>query len=76
MLSAVAAAVLAALVMAPMARADFATLYGGDLSCSAQAANGDVRLCSGETATWDGKTRSTSTSSCRRRRAALTGPTR
>jgi predicted acyl esterase len=54
--SVVAAAVLAALVVVPAARADFATLYGGDLSCSAQAANGNVRLCGGETKTWDGKT--------------------
>jgi len=57
MLGAVAAAVLAVLVVVPAARADFATLYDGDLSCSAQPANGNVRLCSGETATWDGKTR-------------------
>jgi len=56
MLSAVAAAVLAALVVVPAARADFPSLYGGDLSCSAQAASGNVRLCGGETATWDGKT--------------------
>jgi predicted acyl esterase len=55
-LSAVAAAILAALVVVPAARADSATLYDGDLSCSAQAANGNVRLCAGETATWDGKT--------------------
>jgi len=51
-----AAAVLAALVLVPAARADFPSLYGGDLSCAAQAANGDVRLCGGETTTWDGKT--------------------
>ena len=32
------------------------SLYGGDISCAAQAGNGDVRLCGGETTTWDGKT--------------------
>jgi predicted acyl esterase len=55
-LSTVAAAVLAALVVVPAARADSSSLYDGDLSCSAQAANGNVRLCGGETTTWDGKT--------------------
>jgi predicted acyl esterase len=55
-LGAMAAAVLAVLVVVPAARADFPSLYGGDLSCAAQAANGDVRLCGGETTTWDGKT--------------------
>jgi hypothetical protein len=49
-------ALVAALALAPSARADFPTLYGGDISCSAQAANGDVRLCGGETTTWDGVT--------------------
>jgi len=33
-----------------------AALYDGDLTCAAQAGNGDVRLCGGETTTWDGKT--------------------
>ncbi len=55
-LGAMAAAVLAALVVVPAARADFPSLYGGDVSCAAQAANGNVRLCGGETTTWDGKT--------------------
>ena len=55
-LGAMAAAVLAVLVLVPAARADFPSLYGGDLGCAAQAANGDVRLCGGETTTWDGKT--------------------
>ncbi|HEU5254244.1 MAG TPA: CocE/NonD family hydrolase [Solirubrobacterales bacterium] len=31
-------------------------LYGGDVACAEQPANGDVRLCGGETTTWDGKT--------------------
>ncbi|MDQ3725955.1 MAG: acetylxylan esterase [Actinomycetota bacterium] len=55
-LGAVAAAVMAALTLAPGARADFTTLYGGDVSCAVQAGNGDVRLCGGETVTWDGVT--------------------
>src|SRR6476659_4027034 len=38
------------------AQAEAATLYGGDLNCAEQPANGDVRLCGGETTTWDGKT--------------------
>ena len=45
---------LAMLVAAPAAQANFGSLYGGDLSCAVQPANGDVRLCSGTTATWDG----------------------
>jgi hypothetical protein len=49
-------ALLAVLALAPSAQADFATVYGGDVSCSAQPANGDVRLCGGETTTWDGIT--------------------
>jgi len=52
-----AAALLVALTLAPGARADFPTLYGGDVACSVQAGNGDVRLCSGETTTWDGVTK-------------------
>jgi predicted acyl esterase len=47
---------LAALTLVPAARADFPTLYGGDVSCAVQPAKGDVRLCGGETTTWDGKT--------------------
>src|SRR5690348_5165688 len=57
MLSVAATALLGALVLVPAARADFASLYGGDAPCAAQAANGNVRLCGGKTATWDGKTR-------------------
>jgi predicted acyl esterase len=36
--------------------AEAADLYGGDVSCAAQPANEDVRLCGGETTTWDGVT--------------------
>jgi fermentation-respiration switch protein FrsA (DUF1100 family) len=56
-LGAVAAALLVVLALAPSARADFPTLYGGDVSCVEQPANGDVRLCGGETLTWDGQTK-------------------
>ena len=55
-LGAVVPAMLAVLALAPAAWADFPTLYGGDVTCAAQPANGDVRLCGGETTTWDGKT--------------------
>jgi predicted acyl esterase len=57
LLGGAAAALLLALVAVPAARADFATLYGGDIACAAQASNGDVRLCGGETTTWDGVTK-------------------
>lgn len=49
-------ALVAVLMLAPAARADFPSLYDGDVSCATQAANGNVRLCGGETTTWDGKT--------------------
>ena len=52
-----AAALLIVLTLAPAARADFAALYDGDAPCAAQAAYGDVRLCAGETTTWDLKTK-------------------
>jgi fermentation-respiration switch protein FrsA (DUF1100 family) len=51
------ALLLAVLILAPAARADFPTLYNGDVPCAAQAANGNVRLCSGTTTTWDGATK-------------------
>jgi len=54
---ATAAALLVALTLAPGARADFPTLYGGDVACAKQGSNGDVRLCSGTTMTWDGVTK-------------------
>jgi fermentation-respiration switch protein FrsA (DUF1100 family) len=53
----VAAVALAALTFAPSAAAEFSTVYGGDVSCAVQAGNGNVRLCSGPTTTWDGKTK-------------------
>lgn len=56
-LGAVAAMLLAALTVVPAARAEFPSLYGGSVGCAAQPANGNVRLCSGKTATWDGKTK-------------------
>jgi predicted acyl esterase len=57
-LGAVAAAVMTVLALAPAAaRADFEDLYGGDVACAVQSGNGDVRLCGGETTTWDGQTR-------------------
>jgi predicted acyl esterase len=56
MLGAAAAMLLTVLALAPSARAAFPSLYGGDLSCAAQPGEGDVRLCGGETTTWDGKT--------------------
>ncbi|MDX6595747.1 MAG: type transport system ATP-binding protein [Solirubrobacterales bacterium] len=55
--SAVAVALAAALTLAPAAQASFPSVYGGDLSCSAQPASGNVRLCSGPTTTWDGQTK-------------------
>ncbi|HEU5106537.1 MAG TPA: CocE/NonD family hydrolase [Solirubrobacterales bacterium] len=36
--------------------AEAADLYGGDVTCAVQPANEDVRLCGGETTTWDGVT--------------------
>jgi len=58
LLGGAAAALLIALALVPGARAAIPTsLYGGDVACAAQPANGDVRLCSGETTTWDGTTK-------------------
>src|SRR5690348_4579677 len=57
LLGGMAVALLLALIAVPAARADFPTLYGGDVSCAAQPSNGEVRLCSGETTTWDGVTK-------------------
>jgi len=56
MLSVAAATLLGVLLLAPAAQADFPSLYSGDISCAAQAGNGNVRLCGGETTTWDEKT--------------------
>jgi predicted acyl esterase len=58
LLGGAAAALLIALTLAPGARASVPpSLYGGDVSCTVQPANGNVRLCSGETTTWDGTTK-------------------
>jgi len=56
-LGAIVPALLAALVLVPSAQADFPNLYGGDVECAEQSGNGHVRLCGGETTTWDGKTK-------------------
>jgi predicted acyl esterase len=53
-LGAAAAMVLAALILVPAARASFPAVYGGDVGCAPQAANGNVRLCAGPTHSWDG----------------------
>ncbi len=58
LLGGVAAALLIALTLVPGARASLPTsLYGGNVGCAAQPANGNVRLCSGKTTTWDGTTK-------------------
>jgi predicted acyl esterase len=46
-----------ALLAAAPAQASFPSLYGGDLSCTAQPASGNIRLCAGPTTTWDGATK-------------------
>jgi fermentation-respiration switch protein FrsA (DUF1100 family) len=51
-----AATLLVVLVLVPAAQAAFPSLYGGDVGCAAQPGAGNVRLCGGETTTWDGKT--------------------
>ena len=56
MLGAAAMTLALALALVPAAQADFPTLYGGDLACNPQPGEGNVRLCGGETTTWDGKT--------------------
>jgi fermentation-respiration switch protein FrsA (DUF1100 family) len=55
-LGVVAGAVLVVLALVPSAQASFPDLYDGDISCAAQPAEGNVRLCGGETTTWDGVT--------------------
>ncbi|HVV88894.1 MAG TPA: acetylxylan esterase, partial [Solirubrobacterales bacterium] len=46
--------VAVALVAAPSAWASFDSLYGGDVTCTVEAAEGNVRLCGGTTTSWDG----------------------
>lgn len=53
----IGAVLLAVLALAPAAHADFTTLYGGNVPCAAQPTDGNVRLCSGKTTTWDGATK-------------------
>jgi predicted acyl esterase len=51
-------AVLAALVVAPSAQAAFPSdLYGGAAPCSTLTSNGNIRLCTGVTTTWDHETK-------------------
>lgn len=45
---------LGLLAAAPVAGAAIPDVFGGDLSCTAQPANGNVRLCGGPTHTFDG----------------------
>ena len=54
---AVALVALSSLAFVPSASAAFSTAYGGTVSCAVQSGNGNVRLCSGPTTTWDGKTK-------------------
>jgi predicted acyl esterase len=55
--AAVALVALFSLAFVSTAAAEFSTVYGGDLTCAVQSGNGNVRLCSGPTTTWDGKTK-------------------
>ena len=57
LLGSAAAALLVALTAVPAARAEYTSLYGGGVPCAAQSSNGNVRLCSGTTTTWDGVTK-------------------
>jgi predicted acyl esterase len=52
-----ALALVAALVAVPSAQASFPSVFGGNVNCVAQPANGNVRLCGGPTTTWDGATK-------------------
>jgi fermentation-respiration switch protein FrsA (DUF1100 family) len=45
------------LVGAAAAGAAVTDLYGGDVTCTTEAGNGDVRVCGGTTTTWDGATK-------------------
>ncbi len=55
--AAVALIALSSLAFVPSASAAITTVYGGALACTPQSGNGNVRLCSGPTTTWDGKTK-------------------
>jgi predicted acyl esterase len=52
-----AAALLLVLTVVPAARAVSSPLFGGNVGCAPQPANGNVRLCQGKTTTWDGTTK-------------------
>jgi predicted acyl esterase len=56
-LLAAAAIALTSLAVAPAAQASIPNVLGGDVACSVQPANGNVRLCSGPTQTFDGVTK-------------------
>jgi predicted acyl esterase len=54
-LLAACATVALSLALAPAAEASFpADVFGGDAICTVQPSAGNVRLCSGQTTTWDG----------------------
>lgn len=57
MLGAVAATLLVVLTLVPSARAAFPSVFDGDVACAVQPASGNVRLCGGETITWDEETK-------------------
>ena len=49
------AAIAISLALAPMAEAAYPDdVFGGDATCAVQPSNGNVRLCSGQTTTFDG----------------------
>ncbi|HET7054324.1 MAG TPA: CocE/NonD family hydrolase [Solirubrobacterales bacterium] len=48
---------LVALALPAAAQANFADLYGGEVTCAVQSGNDNVRLCSGKATTWDHKTK-------------------
>jgi predicted acyl esterase len=50
-------AATAALIAAPSAQAAIPSVFGGGVNCVAQPSAGNVRLCSGPTATFDGVTK-------------------
>ena len=52
-IAALVALLLAGARLAPTSR----TVFEGDVTCTAQPANGEVRLCGGPTTTWDGQTK-------------------
>ena len=52
-----ALAVVVALVVAPSAQAAFPSVYEGEVTCTAQPLNGNIRACSGKVPTWDHTTK-------------------